>query len=368
MDIYDRLGVRKMINGYGLVTTLGGSLMPAEAYQAMAEAGRSFVELEELLDKAGAYIARLIGVEAAFISSGAAGGMVLAAAACLTGNDPKRARQLPDTEGWKNEIIAQRSGPGNYVTQGMRYTGARIVEAGSEASYTVADIAAAISDRTAAVQIYLRDVTPTVRDVAEITRAAGVRLIVDAAAELPPRSNLTQPLLDGADLVVFSGGKGIRGPQATGLILGSPELIASCKINGNPKSAIGRPMKVGKEDIAALVAALERFLAIDETAEIAEYVRRSEYLVAALADLPGVTAETRTADPGLRPVLPRTFIEIGAGYPLSGDRIAEILKAGSPAVSVAGSGRGIRIDVMQLGEMELETVAARMKEVLASSA
>ena len=364
MDIYDRLGVRKFINGYGFVTTLGGSLMPPEAYEAIAEAGRSFVELEELLDKAGAHIAGLIGVEAACISSGAAGGMVLAAAACLTGNDPDKARQLPRTDGWKNEIIARRSEPGNYVMQGMRYTGARIVEVGSSTSYTAAEIEAAITENTAAVQIYLYSETPTVEEVARVTRAAGVKLIVDAAAELPPRRNLTQPLENGADVIVFSGGKGVRGPQATGLILGDAESIAACRLNGAPKSAIGRSMKVGKEDVAALVVALERFLAIDEEWETAECIRRADYIVATLKGVAGVAAETCPLDSKLRPALPRAFVELAPDYPVSAERIAEMLKDGTPRVRIGGSGRSLRVDVVQLGERELATVARRLREVL----
>ena len=368
MDIYERLGVRKYINSRGFVTGMGGSRMPPEAYEAMAEAGRCFVKLEELLDRAGAHIARLVGVEACCICSGAAGGMVQAAAACLTGTDGDRVRQLPMTEGWKNEIIARASGPGNYITQGMRATGAHIVEVGSNSSLTAEDVAGAIGEKTAAVQIFLMHEAPKVAEIAAVTRPAGVPLIVDAAAELPPRRNLTQPLADGANLVVFSGGKGIRGPQATGLILGDADLIAACRINGNPVSSIARGMKVGKEDIAALVVALERFVAIDEEEETAELGRRSDFIVAALEGIGGVAAEKRMADPRTRPVLPRVYIELAPDFPLGGDRIAEILEAGSPAVSLSGSDRGLRVDVAQLDESELETVARCLREVLANPA
>ena len=123
-------------------------------------------------------------------------------------------------------------------------------------------------------------------------------------------------------------------------------------------------MKVGKEDIAALVVALERFVAIDEDQEKPEYARRSDYLVAALADIPGVSAETRLAEPGARPVVPRAFIELEADYPMSGERVAEILEAGRPALSVAGSGRSIRVDVMQMEAWELKTAAAKLRELL----
>ncbi len=369
MDIYDKLGVRRVINCWGTVTAIGGSLMPPEAYQAMAEAGKSFVFLDELHQKAGQYIANLLGVEAAYISSGAAGGMVLAAAACLTGTDPKRIWALPNTEGWKNEIIVQRDDGPNYVYQGMRYTGAKLIHVGTPKQMTVADIESGLSQNTAAIMLYLGTRSQaTIAEVAPLARRAGVPIIVDGAAELPPRKNLTEPLAQGADLVIFSGGKGIFGPQATGLILGRKDLIEACRLNANPHSAIGRPMKVGKEDIAALIAALEVFISRDEEAEMREYERRADYIVGTLAGVEKIEARTLLADPRARPVIPRVYIDFKEGFALSPREVRDRMLAGNPPVMIGEMERGIRVDVMMLEEWQLRYVARRLKEVLSEAA
>ena len=368
MDIYDRLGVRKLINAWGTITTVGGTLMPPEAFRAMAEAGGSYVFLEDLQRKAGEYIAKLVGVEAAYISSGAAGGMVLAAAACLTGTDQDKVWALPETEGWRNEIIVQRDDGPNYVYQGMRHTGARIVQVGTPGSMTLADIEGALSDKTAAIMLYL-DIRrqPTVAQVAPLAQRTGVPIIVDAAAELPPRRNLTEPLAQGASLIIFSGGKGIRGPQATGLVLGKRELIEACRLNGSPYSAIGRPMKVGKEDIAGLVAALEVFMARDEAEETAEYKRRGDRLVSLLTGIPGITARTRVGDPRARPTVPRVYIDFAANYALTGQQVREALLAGDPAIAIGAMPQGVSVAVLLLEDHEVDLVGWRLAEVLRSS-
>ena len=365
MDIYDKLGVRKVINAQGTVTSVGGSLMPQEAYQAMAEAGRSFVFLNELHQKAGAYIARLLGVEAAYVSSGAAGGMVLATAACLTGIAQDKIWALPDTNGWKNEIVVQKSDAANYVYQGMRHTGAHLVEVGTTRGTTVSQIEGGLTDKTVAIQLYLgRKEQPSVAEVTQIAQQADVRIIVDAAAELPPRSNFTEPLEQGADLVVFSGGKGIFGPQATGLILGRNELVEACLLNSNPHSSIGRPLKVGKEDICALIAALERFVSRDEETEIQEYKRRADTIVEEIGNIHSVRVQTLIADPRARPVIPRVYIDLDPGYALTGEEICQRMLDGVPPVVMGAMDTGVRVDVMMLEEWELRAVARRLKEVL----
>ncbi len=367
MDIYDRLGVKKVINAWGTITAIGGSLMPPEAYQAMAEAGHSFVFLDELHRKAGQYIASLVGVEAAYISSGAAGGMVLAAAACLAGTDQQRIWALPNTEGWRNEIIVQKDDGPNYVYQAMAHTGARLVQVGTAQELTVADIEAGLSRNTAAIMLYLGTrPQPTIAEVASLAERAGVPLIVDAAAELPPRKNLTEPLVQGAALVIFSGGKGIAGPQGTGLVLGRKELIEACRLNSNPHSAIGRPMKVSKEDIAGLVAALERFVSRDEEAETQEYKRRSDYVVRILAGLENIEPRTLMADPRARPVVPRVYVDFKEGFPLTGQEVCERMLAGELPIAIGATRDGIRVDVMQLTDWELRVVANKLREVLST--
>jgi len=368
VDIYDRLGVRKVINAWGTITAVGGTIMPPEAFQAMAEAGRSYISLDELHEKAGQYIARLLGVEAAYVSSGAAGGMVLAAAACLTGTDQAKVWALPETEGWRNEIIAQRDDGPNYVYQGMRYTGARVVQVGAQEQMTLADIEAGLSDKTAAIMLYLGiRRQPSISEVAPLARRAGVPIIVDAAAELPPRRNLTEPLAQGADLIIFSGGKGIRGPQGTGLVLGKKELIDACRLNGNPRSAIGRPMKVSKECIAGLIAALEVFMARDEAEETAEYQRRGDQIVAMLADVPHIVARTLMDDPRARPTVPRVYITFQPGFALSPRQVREAMAASNPGVLIGETSEGVSVAVMLLDDWQVRYVGQRLREVLLSA-
>ncbi len=365
MDIYDKLGVRKIINAWGTITTVGGSRMPPECYQAMAEAGRSFIFLDELHTKAGQYIAQLLGVEAAHISAGAASGMVLAAAACLTGTDPQKVAALPRTEGWANEIIVQKAPGPHYVYQGMTYVGGHLVQVGTPQKMTVADIEQALSDKTAAIMLYL-DIwpQPSIAEVAPLARRAGVPLIVDAAAEMPPRRNFTEPLRQGADLVIFSGGKGILGPQATGLIVGRKDLIEACRLNGNPHNAIGRPMKVGKEDIAAFICALERFMARDEQEEMKQYARRGEQIVQELEGIAGIEARVLWDDPRGRPVVPRVYIDFQEGFGLTAEQVRQKMLDGEPAVAIGESKTGVVVAVLLLNEDEVGIVARRLKEVL----
>jgi uncharacterized pyridoxal phosphate-dependent enzyme len=369
VDIYDRLGVRKVINAWGTVTTAGGSLMPPEAFAAMAEAGRSFVFMDELHQKAGQYIAHLLGVEAAFVCSGAAGGLVLASAACLTGNDQHKIDVLPETDGWRNEIIVQKPAGPSYIYQALRYPGARLVHVGTPQQMTLADVESGLSANTAAIMLFLGiQRQPSIAEVAPLARRAGVPIIVDAAAEMPPRSNFTQPLKDGAHLIIFSGGKGIRGPQATGLVLGRADLVDACRLNSNPRSAIGRPMKVGKEDIAALVAALDVFMAQDEATELRGYQGRADYIAGALGGIAGVEARTLPADPRGRPVVPRVYITLAPDFRLSGKEICAQMLAGTLPVVISEIQGGIRVDVMLLEEWQVQAVARKLSGILASAA
>src|SRR6516225_2328305 len=254
VDIYDRLGVRRVLNAQGSLSKIGGSLMAPEVLAAMGEAAQSFVEISEFLDKAGRHLAALIGVEAAFICSGAAAGLVLSTAACVAGKDPAKIFRLPDTQGMKNEVIIHRQ-QRNHYDSCIRQAGVKLVEIGLARETHPWELENAISERTAAVVYfvaYARRNTLTLPQVVAIAHAARVPVIVDAADELPPATNLRRFTDEGADLAIFSGGKAIGGPQASGLILGNRDLIEACAVNAFPNYAIGRPMKIGKEEIAGL--------------------------------------------------------------------------------------------------------------------
>ena len=290
--IYQRLGVRPLINGYGNVTTLGGSIMSPRVVEAMMEAAKHYVSLPELQEKAGAWIAKLTGAEAAFISSGAAGGMLLAGAACLTGSDPDAIESLPEVDGRPNEFVVSTVDPHEYIHQGFRVCGGTLAKVGTHQFVAPEDYAQAINERTAALVFFLgKQPKEQLPAIVEIAHEHDLPVIVDAAAQLPPRSNLTEITAMGADLVVFSGGKGLGGPQSSGLVLGRKDLVRACRLNSNPNSAIGRGMKVGKEEIAGLVRAVEIFMEQDEEALVRKWEECCRTIGDALKGVAGVRVE-----------------------------------------------------------------------------
>lgn len=375
MGIYDRIGLRPFINATGTVTVHGGSLMPPEVLDAMREAAVGFVDIPEFHEKAGRYLADLIGVPGAFISSGAAGGIAVAVAAALTGGDPAKAHDLPHVAGRPNEVVALRTGRPNYMHQAAEMVGGRIVEVGSRDAATVDDFAAALGRKTAAI-LYVYpyveatleqagDRAATVSAVAGVARRVGVPLIVDAAAEVPPREKLRRFHAEGADLAIFSGGKGIRGPQSTGLVVGRADLIAACRLNSNPASSVGRGMKVGKEEMAGLVRAVELFMEQDEAALFAGWERQSRVVADRLAGIPGIRAYVRAGDPrGRPPEVPRCFVEIEDPARGTSRDLAERLAAGDPPVRVRALPNGIFAEPMTLQPGEEEVVGEQIARAL----
>ncbi len=356
MDVYGSLGIRPVINAVGTVTRLGGSLMPPEVLRAMAAAAEQYVDLSELHVAAGKRIAELIGVEAAYVSCGAAGGLAVAAAACIAGSDPEKVRRLPEGEGLKTEFVIQRSHRTAWE-QSLRVGGARMVEVAP----TAEALRGGIGPRTAAVMffmVYSKTDSVTLPEAIRIAHEGGVRIVVDAAAELPPMSNLTAFLEAGADLVVFSGGKGLRGPQASGLVLGKKELIEACRANGNPNNGIGRPMKVGKEEIAGVVAAVERFASLDHDAERRRWEAQVDHLVEVVFGLPGVRAER---------ILDRTDqipVARVASDRMAPKAIAEQLRTGEPRIEVSASAEGVTVNPHMLRPGDEKVIAKRLREIL----
>jgi uncharacterized pyridoxal phosphate-dependent enzyme len=374
--ILDRLGVRPVINAAGAYTRVGGALMAPEALAAFNEVARCWVSLEELQARAGAYLAERLAVEAAYVSSGASGGIFVAVAGILAGTDPQRILRLPEVDG-PNEVVAMRAhrGAGTY-NQCAKAAGARVREIGTTDGATAEELAGAISDRTAAILYYQmyevagRLELSTVIEVARahrVSRARVIPIIVDAAAELPPRENFTRYLRMGADLVLFSGGKELRGPQGAGLVLGRKDLIAACAANGCPQDAIGRPLKVTKEEIAALVAAVDRYLALDLDAQWRAWEDQVAYVVAELKALPGVSAERFVLGPTseCRPLVPNAMIRwdprrLGKSV----EQVDQVLRAGNPRIWLRPARDGLAFNphVLQPGQEKI--VVQRLKEVL----
>jgi L-seryl-tRNA(Ser) seleniumtransferase len=373
-DVYDRLGVRKIINAQARASKIGGSLMHEEVLRAMAEAAGSFVEISELLRQASRHVAGLIGVEAALIVNSAAAGLAVTTAACVTGRAPDKIYRLPDTRGMKNQVVVHRHQRNHYDCC-VRAAGVQLVEIGSSRDTFPWELESAITDQTAAVLYFIshegRNSLP-LPQVIQIAHAKQVPVIVDAASELPPVSNLRHFVGLGADLVIFSGGKGIGGPQASGLILGTQDLIDCCALNAFPnQNAIGRTMKVGKEEIAGLVVALERVLEHDFAADLERWEQQVQTVVEALRDIPGIRVERvfdMPEDPELHPVpIPRAWIELHR--PDVQKRLLHELETGNPAISVRRVGRTVvAIAPDSLRDGEDQVVAQRLREVLLAAA
>ncbi len=284
MDVYGELGLDTIINAAGTLTRLSGSLMLPEVTDAMAAASRSFVDMDELHLAAGRRIAELVGVEAAHVCASGAAGIALMATACMAGTDHDKIRQLPDTVGMRHKFVVQRAHR-NSFDQTLRLAGGEFVEIGADAD----ELARAISDAVAAVSytfawFCMGEALP-LETVAEIAHRSGVPVIVDAAAEVPPVENLSRFVEEGADLVAFSGGKAIRGPQSSGFVLGNKDLIEACRLNDSPHMAIGRPMKISKEEIVGLVKAIELYVTRDHAVEMAVWERRVMHVIEVLSDL-----------------------------------------------------------------------------------
>ena len=326
-DIYQRLGVARRINAAGTLTRLGGSLMEAEVLQAMREAATASVDMAELQAAASRAISAATGAQAGIVTSGAAAGLTLATAACLAGWDVARIAALPDTRAMPNRVLMARTHRNSY-DHAIRAAGAQIVDIGHNDRGTGAgvrgleawEIDAAIDAQTVALVFVAT--AHTVADLPHVVACMhrhNLPVIVDAAAQLPPRSNLRRFIGAGADLVVFSGGKAIGGPQASGLLAGRSDLVGSAllqmldmdvnpqtwsppalidrqALGGIPHHGIGRGFKVGKEEIAGLLVALERFVARDEPAAAARATDRLRAIAAALAAEPGITTRLLDAD------------------------------------------------------------------------
>jgi D-glucosaminate-6-phosphate ammonia-lyase len=366
MSVYERLGVRPVINARGTNTMASGSLMDPRVLSAMAEAAEVFVDMAELNARAGEHIARLLGVEAAHVTSGAAGGLLLAAAACLAGADPDRVRQLPDTTGMRDEIVIQKCQRFGY-DQALRTAGARLVEAGDAERCAPAQVEAVIGARTAAlisvVSPNLDEGGVPVQEMVRIAHARGLPLIVDAASTLPPSSNLTRWTSVGADLVIYSGGKGIRGPQGSGLLLGRAEAIRAAAANGAPNAAVGRPCKVSKEDIVGLVVALELFMETDHRLAWERHLGEARQIAAALDGIPGVEAIVHDDAIWPTPIVLVALDERATG--LTAARLQEALRRGDPPIMVRPyRGGRLLVDTHNLRGDEAATVARRMREEL----
>jgi L-seryl-tRNA(Ser) seleniumtransferase len=365
-DYFSELGVRPFINAAGTYTALTASLMAPEVMQAIDYSSKYFVHLVELQDRVGERIASLIGCEAALVSAGAASALTLGTAGCMTGTNEEFIRRLPDTAGMKTEVIVQKSHRYGY-DHAVRDCGTKFIEV-----ETRAELEGAINDRTV-MMLFFNAANPPgqikAEEFVQLGKKHNIPTFNDAAADTPPVENLSKYLKMGFDLVTFSGGKGIRGPQSAGLLLGRKDLIHAARLNGPPNSdTIGRGMKVNKEELLGMMAAVEAFLKKDHAAEWKEWEKRVKTVADSVGPITGIKTEPfvpeiSNAVPHLRITWDQSQVKISA------EDVVKKLREGNPSIELRpGAKEGIEVAVWMMQPGEAQIVARRIREVLKGGA
>ncbi len=361
-DLIEELGVRSFINAAGTFTALTGSLMRPEAVAAMQVASRKYVRLEDLRDAVGKRIAELLGCPAALVTAGCASALSVATAACITGDDRNRVRRLPDTTGMKNEVIVQKTHRVNY-DHAIRNAGVQMIEV-----VTREELEKAISERTA-MMFFFNAADPRGKvhhdEFIAIAKKHNIPTLIDAAADVPPVENLWRFTKMGFDLVGFSGGKGLRGPQSSGLLLGRKDLIEAAKLNFGPEGdSLCRTNKVNKEETIGMLVALETYLNQDHAAVWQDWEGRCRCISRALEAFEDVKTEVFV--PPIANAVPHLRVRWDSNK--RGVTPAEMIKKlrdGKPSIEVTpGSSRQLVIGVWMMDPGEDAIVGERIRSIL----
>src|SRR5688572_7967627 len=360
-DFFREMGVRPFINASGTYTAMTASLMPDEVIDAIEYASKHYVMLDELHDKIGERIAKLVKSEAAMVTSGAASALTLGTAAVLTGTDRQKMVSLPNLTGMKSDVIIQKSHRFGY-DHAVRNCGVRMVEVESRD-----DLERAINEKTAMMLFYnANNFLGHIRDeeFAELGKKHGIPTLNDAAADVPPVQNLWKYTGMGFDLVAFSGGKGIRGPQSSGLLLGRKDLIAAARLNGPPNSdSIGRGMKVNKEEMLGLLVAVDLYVQRNHEQEGREFHSRADAIQKSAADVPGVRAEIFV--PEVANHVPHVRISWDAAAKgMTAADVVRTLRDGEPSIGTRSEGATVVVGVWMMRPGEEKIVARRLRQVL----
>ena len=365
--VYEELGVRPVINATGgHRTLLGGSILSPEVNQAMQEANRYYVDMVELLEKSGEVIAELLGAEAAYVTPGCCAALALGAAACMAGSDPDKMQQLPDVTGMKHEILIQKGLRSKY-DRCVTVPGCKLVEVGDEAGTTAAQIEAAIGDRTLAIH-YLapggREGMVPLEEVIQIGKRHRVPIIVDAAGQVYPVEKMQKYPAMGADLVCY-GAKYFGAPNSSGVLCGKRDLVHAAAQHGfigfesSPYRTFGRPMKLDRQEIIAVVVALRQWMTMDHQARFEGYARRVSGLQEALNGVSGITTEPQGSPvTGLR----ITLDEAALGKTAS--EVAGALREGSPSIWLGARGDALLVSTVTLMDGDERVIADSLKRLL----
>jgi D-glucosaminate-6-phosphate ammonia-lyase len=376
-DIYQQLGTRPVINARGIYTDLGGSALSPAVWTAMEQANEYFADMLELLNTTGQVIAGLMGAEAARVTPGASAAIVLACGACMTGSDGSRMEQLPDTTGLPDEIVIQARHRYRYDRM-VRMSGARLIEAGDQASGTSAgELEAAIGSRTAALFFpgHLDGAAGTVplEEAAAIAHGRSVPVLVDAAYLNYPVEFMRGFTGRGADLAIFSA-KYFGGPNAGGFVCGSRRLVqafAGIDFTGfesGPHLVLGRPFKLDRQLVVAVTVALRDWLTQDHSSRFRRYERLVGEIAGHVAGMPGVKAVPMSFTMAEELVAePVNCLVISTGSPGRAESIDRRLRAGSPAIYGHVRGDALIIDVEVISDEQAGVVGARLREELSAT-
>lgn len=363
-DLFKELDIEPIINCRGTVTILSGTLMMPEVVDAINATATEFAPLNEVQEKVGAKIAEMLRCEAAMVTSGAAGAMTLGTAACITGTNQELIRELPNIPGPRREVIMQRSHRFGY-DHAVRNCGVKIVEVeGPE------EMERAINENTVMALFYNAAGRSSVshEEFVAICKRNNIVSFIDAAADVPPVENLFRFTEMGYDLVTFSGGKAIRGPQSAGLLFGRKDLIEAAKLNHSPYgNTIGRGMKVNKEEMFGMYVALDSYLKRDHESEWNEWVERTRTIASMVEQVPTVRGETHVHPgpanhfPGLRITWDQNRVRI------TPRQVVQQLMEGKPSIHASGSNEVLSIAVITMKPEHVEIVGRRVREVLQSA-
>ena len=366
-DVYAELGVRRVVNAATTFTALGGTTLPPDVVGAMASAATSCVSMDELQVAAGRRVASLTHNEAGLVTAGAAAAICLATLAAMTHGRPEVIARLPDDETLERRVIIHRAHRIPY-DRAVELVGGRLVEVGNVIQTFEWELEAALARGAAAVLWVAGDHLPSTAlslpTTVRLARSFEVPVIVDAAAQLPPVSNLwhfTQEC--GADLVLFSGGKALRGPQSSGLLLGRADLVEAARLNAAPFQRLARAMKVGKEEICGLVAAVERYVALDHQANARAWTTTVDAWVHELGDVRSVSVRRLDLNEAAQPV---ARLEIDCATPLRAHSVASRLWERDPRIAVLEVDRFIYVSPDVMSEDDYGYVMGALREELLS--
>jgi len=370
LSIYEKIGVRRVVNARGRMTLLGGSVLPKEVLEAMIEANRCYVDMEELQNQAGKIIADLLGAEDAMVTSGAFSALVLATAACMTRKDVSLMEKIPFTEGMKNEVIIQRGLRVKY-DRAITVAGAKFVEVGDENGTSPDDIEKAINEKTVAIHFLApgKENAVPLSEVLKIAKKHDLPVIVDAAGQVLPVENMRKYVSMGADLTCF-GAKYFDGPNSAGILCGRKDLIEAAKLQtficfeSHNIRALGRGMKLDRQEIVATVVALQRWMSMDHKARLQEQHRRIERLIAELNKIPGINAELSGERMGITTSAHVKLDQKVLG--LTSQEVVDALKNCDPSVWVGLRGETILINADTLVEGDEEVIVESFKKVCLS--